>query len=94
MAIDLNPSATFGVPSSASHHSNNVILPSRLHGASVANLMSMPSLSTAHQSSGLLLQKSNIAEFLTDPIPGWQVDELLKLPDLNEGYNISDSAKV
>jgi hypothetical protein len=56
--------------------------------------MSMPSLSTAHQSSGLLLQKSSIAEFLTDPIPGWQVDELLKLPDLDEGYNISDSAKV
>ncbi len=94
MATDLNPRATFGVPSSASHHSNNVILPSRLQGASAANLMSMPSLSTAHQSSGLLLQKSSIAEFLTDPIPGWQVDELLKLPDLDEGYNISDSAKV
>ncbi|CAK9267172.1 unnamed protein product [Sphagnum jensenii] len=93
MATDLNPRATFGVPSSASHHSNNVILPSRLQGASAANLMSMPSLSAAHQSSGLLLQKSSIAEFLTDPIPGWQVDELLKLPDLDEGYNISDSAK-
>jgi hypothetical protein len=94
MATDLNPKATFGVPSSASHHSNNVILPSRLQGTSAANLMSMPSLSTGHQSSGLLLQKSSIAEFLTDAIPGWQVDELLKLPDLDEGYNISDSAKV
>jgi hypothetical protein len=94
MATDLNPRATFGVPSSASHHSNNVILPSRLQGASAANLMSMPSLITGHQSSGLLLQKSSIAEFLTDAIPGWQVDELLKLPDLDEGYNISDSAKV
>jgi hypothetical protein len=94
MAIDLNPIATFGVPSSTSHHGNNVILPSRLQGASATNLMSMPSLSTSHQSSGLLFQKSSIAEFLTDPIPGWQVDELLKLPDLNEGYNISDSAKV
>jgi hypothetical protein len=94
MATDLNPRATFGVSSSASHHSNNVILPSRLQGTSAANLMSMPSLSTGHQSSGLLLQKSSIAEFLTDAIPGWQVDELLKLPDLDEGYNISDSAKV
>jgi len=45
MGTYLNPRATFGVPSSASIHNNNVILPSRLQGASAANLMSMPSLS-------------------------------------------------
>jgi hypothetical protein len=62
------------------------------------HMSSMPSsfhMDQQHQqSSGLMRCKSSsITEFLTDAIPGWQVEELLNLPELTTtggGYTISD----
>ncbi|MCO5582629.1 hypothetical protein L7F22_036527 [Adiantum nelumboides] len=37
------------------------------------------------------VRRSSISEYLTESIPGWRVDELLSLPDMDAIYNYADS---
>lgn len=36
------------------------------------------------------MRRNSISEYLTDAIPGWRVDDLLNLPDMDTIYNFAD----
>lgn len=44
----------------------------------------------SQRGGGGCVKRSSISEYLTEAIPGWKVDELLNLPDMEAIYNFAD----
>ncbi|KAI5075308.1 hypothetical protein GOP47_0009384 [Adiantum capillus-veneris] len=47
-------------------------------------------VATQRGSGGGSVRRSSISEYLTESIPGWRVDEILNLPDIDAIYNYAD----
>lgn len=103
-SIGVLPSKVVG-PSSVSLPSSSISLQIPLNGGKVLSDWGMRTDMTQNShdftkaenftqrggGGGGSVRRSSISEYLTESIPGWRVDELLNLPDIDSMYNYADS---